>query len=121
MPQTNPPTPEPAADPLLTADRRASVRYLCAPETFSYALGKGQDVCLVARVRDLSCDGIGLGLTQAVAPGTILNVELQGTDRQLPCFLLARVKHITPQADDTWLAGCQFVRRLTEDELQALS
>src|SRR5262245_16690932 len=101
-------------------DRRASVRYLNAHDAFSYSLGKGSDVCLVAKVHDISQHGISLILTQRVEAGIILNVELQSKTQCLPCFLLARVVWTAELADSTLIVGCQFARPLTESELHAL-
>jgi hypothetical protein len=35
-------------------------------------------------------------------------------------LLLARVVHLTPQAEDSWQIGCEFLHKLTEQELRAV-
>lgn len=103
-----------------TIDRRASIRYLSEHEAFTYSTGKSKDVCLVAKVVDISHHGIGLILTEHVKAGTILNVELHGKSEGLPCFLLARVMWTGERSDGTLMAGCQFSRSLSDHELNAL-
>jgi hypothetical protein len=103
-----------------TQERRASVRYLNTHDAFRYSLGKSSDICLIAKVHDISRDGIGLILNESVDPGTILNVELHSKSQSLPCFLLARVVWMGKQPDGTIMAGCQFSRALSEHELSAL-
>jgi hypothetical protein len=104
----------------LEAERRASVRFPCPTDSFHYSVAKGTDVCLIAQVRDLSREGIGLVFTQRVERGTILSVELQSKSQRLPCFLLASVVHAEAVPGGNWLAGCRFARLLTEAEFQTL-
>jgi hypothetical protein len=32
--------------------------------------------------------------------------------------MLVRVRRVTPQADGSWLVGCNFVKKLTKEELR---
>jgi hypothetical protein len=120
MPQPPVFTPDASPAPPVLTDQRAAVRYLNDRDAFSYSLGKGSDVCLVAHVHDLSRNGIGLVLAEDVAVGTVLNVELQSKSQKLPCFLLARVVWSKARADGSRLVGCQFARPLSVAELRAL-
>jgi hypothetical protein len=119
--------PEPIASchqdsfpPLCTTDRRAAVRYLAENTTRPHAVGKPHDICLSARIHDISCHGIGLIFAESVAKGTILNVELHGKEQRLPYFLLARVVWTKRGENGMHMAGCQFARPLTEAELHEL-
>jgi hypothetical protein len=114
------PAPGPAA-PALQADRRGAERYPCDLQPFwrvagGGAAGEGPP----ARVRDVSATGIGLLVGQPLKPGAVLVLTLQARDEQLSRPLPVRVMHATPQAGGGWLVGCQFVRRLSAGDLQAL-
>jgi hypothetical protein len=103
-----------------TIDRRASVRYLSEHDAVTHGRASSNDVCLTAKIQDISHHGIGLILNEPVKAGTILNVELHGTPNRVPCFLLARVMWTGERPDGTLLAGCQFSRSLTENELNSI-
>ena len=97
-------------------DRRAAVRFLCTADTFLYPVQADGQTGWRAEVKDVSTGGLCLVLGQPFAPGTIIGVELP-----LPVWqrvALARVVHATPQADGTWLVGCEFAFRLPARELQ---
>lgn len=71
-----------------------------------------------AKVRDLSCTGIGLLVNRPIEPGSFLAIRLD--DRGgLP--LCAKVVHCTLRSDELgWVVGCTLTRQLTLDELDAL-
>ena len=52
--------------------------------------------------------------------GTVLAVELQDTEHTARSTLLVRVVRATQQAEDAWVLGCAFTRKLSEAELLAL-
>ena len=73
-----------------------------------------------ALLEDVSAAGVGLLLGHAVAPGTVLLLQL-GAYRPGHAFpRLARVVHARPRGDGYWIVGCQFTRPLTEAELAAV-
>jgi hypothetical protein len=72
------------------------------------------------RIHNLSATGIGLRVQQPLKPGMGLVILLQSRRRQLSRPLAVRVMHATPLADGDWLLGCQFVRRLSEQDMQEL-
>ncbi|MCI0456647.1 MAG: PilZ domain-containing protein, partial [Gemmataceae bacterium] len=65
-----------------------------------------------AGVHNISGHGVGLLSTYHLEVGTLLAVDLEGASR----LLLARVTHVTPHAED-WLVGCEFVSKLSTEEL----
>jgi hypothetical protein len=73
-----------------------------------------------ATVHDFSATGIGLLVPAALPLGTTFVLTLQTAPQRLSPPLPVRVMHATRQADGNWLLGCQFVRRLTEQDLQGL-
>lgn len=107
-----------AAD-ALPRERRASVRYPC-PASPPALVRTENEVCLPARVVNVSQTGIGLLLAEPVPGGTILGLELHARAQELPYFLLARVVHLQEQPDGQWLLGCQLTGRLPAGELAAL-
>jgi hypothetical protein len=70
-------------------------------------------------VNDISVNGISLSVDSALRPGMFLDLSLVGEDGEgLSQPMLVRVRRVTPQADGTWLVGCNFVKKLTEEELR---
>jgi hypothetical protein len=97
-------------------ERRARVRYSANQETFCHLIAaQMNDTWWQAGVHDLSAQGVGLTSTYQLEPGTLLAVDLEGASR----LLLARVTHLTPQATG-WLVGCEFVDKLSNEELVAI-
>ena len=97
-------------------ERRSSTRHPVAMQALSRPL-EGQDaIWWGATVRDLSSTGIGLKLCFPFRPGTFLAVDLLGPlggSRTL----LTRVVHARDLADGTWHVGCEFVKPLSDGEV----
>jgi hypothetical protein len=100
--------------------RRSAVRFRCALGTTGWlSLPGGRDrreVC----VANLSQAGIGLITERALAPGTPVIIRLRGPNPGTAVVVPASVIHATPQTDATWLIGCAFGRRLTDEAFDAL-
>ena len=78
----------------------------------------GDDFCL-ARIRNISPEGISLILTRPVESGTVLSVDLIDTrtnrfSRTLQVRVLYAVEH--PSGD--WIMGGIFAAKLSNEELQ---
>jgi hypothetical protein len=115
--QTRRPVEE-LADGGMEVERRAVVRYLCDREVVYSRFSKRER--LWARVRNVSINGIGLLLSAPIAPGTDLKIEMQTMDPGIPLTLVARVVHATMQEEESWIVGCKFLTRPTEEHLLAL-
>jgi hypothetical protein len=113
------PTPSPGLS-ALHADRRREERYACALQPFWRVAGEEGAESLPAGVRDISASGIGLLLAEPLKPGTVLVISLQASAGRLSRPLPVRVMHATAQPEGGWLVGCQFVRRLTAQDMAAL-
>jgi hypothetical protein len=101
------------------AERRARLRYSWnLPAALRTAAAEPTDAAewLAARVHDISGDGLGLALTHAIEPGTLLTIDLEGVAR----MLLAHVVHTTLRPGGGWIVGCKLMNPLTEVELKAL-
>ena len=73
-----------------------------------------------AKVRDLCASGLALVLDHRFEIGLVLVIEFETAVPGLPAVLLARVTHTTLERDDRWVVGCEFAKRLSDAQLQAL-
>jgi hypothetical protein len=74
----------------------------------------------VARIGDISAQGIALVLRRRFEPGAILFIEPLAVAGQTPVFLLAQVVRAAAAEDGEWLHGCRFANELGEDEVRTL-
>ena len=102
-----------------TAERRDSERHACALEATSHSLESGDTLSWGAVVQDISATGLGITLCYPFRPGTYLDVELQTTKCMLRS-LMVRVVHVDDQKDGMWRLGCEFVKPLTESDMDLL-
>ncbi len=72
-----------------------------------------------ATVRDVSATGIGLSLCYPFRLGTFLAVDMQGPGGGSRT-LLTRVVQARDQADGTWHIGCEFVKQLTDSDVELM-
>jgi c-di-GMP-binding flagellar brake protein YcgR len=73
-----------------------------------------------ARVLDISASGVGLLVERAIENGTLLSVELHNAAGTVERTMLACIVHVTRQAANEWALGCNFIRSLSEEDLEAL-
>jgi hypothetical protein len=103
------------------ADRRASVRYPCSPQTLCrIPRPLSHEACLPATVRDVSTGGISVIVAQWFGPGSLLRIDLENTARGFSRTLFAQVMHAALQGDGRWFIGCALLHQLSPDELRAL-
>jgi hypothetical protein len=98
----------------LEFDKRQSERHECGLDTTTQPLDSADMVAWGANIRDISRTGVGLTLCYPFRAGTYLAVNLKGTQ------VLSRVVHVRDRADGTWHVGCEFVKPLTDDEVDLL-
>lgn len=106
----------------LRYELRAAVRSICNLEIFCQPITTtGRDLWWMARMRDISPSGFGLTCSRRFEVGTFLAVELQTPSHQFPRVIPSRVVHARTVANNPgWLIGCEFVSKLSEDELKGL-
>ena len=98
-------------------ERRAQVRHVRNLAAFCQLLtAESNAIWWQGVTRDISTGGLGLVVNYRLLPGKLLAIQLEGVPRRL----LARVLHATRQADGGWIAGCELISQLTEEELCAL-
>ncbi|MCI0377090.1 MAG: PilZ domain-containing protein [Gemmataceae bacterium] len=104
---------------LADAERRAAERRPVTLEALSRPMDVQDALWWGATVRDISAKGIGLSLCYPFKAGTYLAVDLQ-IPKGTRGILLTRVVHARDQADGMWHVGCEFVKQLTDSELELL-
>jgi len=101
-------------------NKRATVRYRCAPATPGRVILPDDHEYQRAWVLNLSRAGVGLHMARNLEPGTLLVIQLKGNGGGKSYELAAQVAHATPQLDNEWLIGCAFLRPLSEQDLDDL-
>jgi len=101
-------------------ERRTSKRYRCSSIALArlHLVGAGTNV--EAWACNLSEEGVGLNLPYPLEVGATLAIRMRGCQPVPAVVMPARVVHATKQADGTWRIGCEFVRPLEPDTLDAL-
>ncbi len=112
------PTPKPAPRPRSGAERRSSRRHTNLATHHRLVAAIGDDFVL-AKIRNISPEGISLILSRPVETGTLLSVDLIDTktnrfSRTLQVRVIYSVEH--PTGD--WILGGTFATKLTNEELQ---
>lgn len=100
------------------ANRRATVRYQCAPATAGRLYSGDAHEFQLAWVQDLSVAGVGLVVSRPLPAGTQVHIQLRADAHVFQ--LLGRVVHATEQPSGDWLIGCELVNRLTNEDLDFL-
>jgi hypothetical protein len=106
--------------PATADDHRTWMRFPGNVKALCQVVADPQEESWPARVLNIAPTGIGLLVTRAIDTGTLLSLELQGQAEPASHTILACVVHVTVQPDGQLALGCNFIRELTEEELQAL-
>src|SRR5262249_49137100 len=101
-------------------ERRAWVRYSCDLNSSCQPLAATTKLSWTAKVHDISCGGIALLLERRFQRGTLLSVQLLGTDGDASDTLMAQVVRVQALPNRTWLLGCRFNHPLAEKDLEQL-
>lgn len=100
-------------------DRRTATRHACSLEATSHCAEPGQALSWGAMVNDISMGGVNVTLCYPFRPGTFLAVELQ-TPNGMVRTLMVRVLHVHDRADGMWDLGCEFIKPLTESDMDLI-
>lgn len=104
---------------VVDSDRRVAERHPSDLEALTRPLDAQDTLWWGATVRDISNTGLSLKICYPFRPGTYLAIDLQnpaGVSRTM----LTRVVHVRDQADGAWHVGCEFVKKLTDSDLDLL-
>jgi c-di-GMP-binding flagellar brake protein YcgR len=101
------------------ADKRVWVRYECMLQADCRRISDPDAAPQRVHVLNISASGIGLALPAPVESGALLTLDLLDKDGRQVCTILACAVHTAQHAGDC-AVGCNFIRELSEDELQSL-
>lgn len=99
------------------SDHREAERHPCQLEATSHPIEVGETLSWGAVVHDISAGGVGITLCFPFRPGTYLAVDLQGPGGAVRT-LMVRVVHVHDQRDGQWRLGCEFIKPLTQSEME---
>jgi hypothetical protein len=101
-------------------NRRAAVRYRCAPATVGkvFPVSKGEP--LLVCVFDLSRTGVGLLTNIPLMAAQELTLQISSPSSNEKFDFLVQVAHITQQVNGEWLVGLVFQQPLTDEQLDKL-
>ena len=97
------------------AERRIAERRSCEVDAVTHRSDTGGGVTWGATLHDVSRTGVGLILCFPFRAGTYLAIDLKRDT------FLAKVVRVEDQYDGSWRVGCEFIRPLTDGELERLS
>jgi hypothetical protein len=100
-------------------NKRATVRYQCAPATPGRVIVAEDQEFQRAWVLDLSVKGIGLQLTRPLKAGTLVVIQMKSSQKKI-YDLAAQVAHATAMSCGDWVVGCELIQRLSQEELDDL-
>jgi len=98
-------------------DRRTWVRFPCAGKVTYHCLGDPRKRQRPARLLDISRTGVALLTDRPIDAGSLLGINMPGTRGRRPYTILACVVHQRTAAAGEWVAGCSFIRQLSDYEL----
>jgi hypothetical protein len=102
------------------ANRRAIIRYRCAPATVGKVVAHGDQFFQRAWIQDLSISGIGMDLAKPISKGNYVLISIKSNDNRKTFELSAQVMHCSALPHDQWHLGCEFIAPLTPDDLDEL-
>lgn len=120
MSQTSTPQQEGKPKAAARGNRRATIRYRCAPATVGKVIASEDQEFQRVWVLDLSHNGVGIQLTRALAPGQHVAILMRSNDGSKMFELSAYVMHCKTAAHGDWQIGCELTIPLTLDEMDQL-
>jgi hypothetical protein len=99
--------------------RRATVRYRCAPATIGKVLAADDQEIQRACILDVSLAGVGMLLPRPLACGQLVVISIR-TSAGAVYELAAEVKHCSEAPNGDWLIGCQLQTRIAPEQLEEL-
>ena len=107
-------------NPSRTPEQRAWTRYPSQAHATYQRVNTPTAAASVARVLNLSINGVALQADAPIEVGELLNVELRDDAGRQIVSILACVVRVTGRAGDDWLFGCNFMSEITEAQMRAL-
>ncbi len=104
--------------PTSRTNRRAAIRYRCAPATVGKVLSSDDQELQRAWILDLSRTGIGMELSRPLKPGQLVVITIRSNDATNLHELSALVKHCNAVPQGAWYVGCELMVGLSPEELE---
>jgi hypothetical protein len=101
------------------ADQRAWVRFPCAAQAIYSVVGSPDSAIHPAEVINISLNGIAIETKTLLPVGALISIELRRAGQPV-CTTLASVVRTTIERNGDRIAGCNFIRELTEEQVQLL-
>lgn len=112
--------PKEAVAKSLAQNRRASIRYRCAPATVGKVISTQDQEFQRAWIIDLSRTGLGMQLTRPLEKGHLIIVMLKDNTGSKTFELAAHVAYCAPLPHGDYHVGCEFKTQLTLEELDQI-
>ncbi|MFO0865297.1 MAG: PilZ domain-containing protein [Gemmataceae bacterium] len=101
-------------------DNRTWLRFDCDLQGKFHKVGDPNTKTYVARIINLSANGVGLLVDDRIEPGSLLNVELLARDGHTVKSILACAVHVADKGQGAYGVGCNFIRELPEADIKQL-
>ena len=111
---------EGTAQSVAVQNRRAYIRYRCAPATIGKIISTDDHEFQRAWIIDLSLTGLGMQLARALEPGRLIIVTMKDNLGRKIFELPAHVAFCGALPHSEWKVGCEFINRLTPEDLDQL-
>lgn len=102
------------------SDERSFVRFPCPTQATYQFVNLPDRQPGTAKVVNLSPKGIALTVGEVIDVGTLLSLELQSVSGPAKVTRLASVTRVIPHTAQEWSLGCNFISRLTDQDMLSL-
>jgi len=102
------------------SDKRSWERFPCTRKATYSVVTAPQEATYDATMLTISASGVGLAVDRCIEAGTLLSADLMNSAGTVVRTILACVVHAAPLQEGRWALGCNFIRQLNEEDLQAL-
>jgi hypothetical protein len=101
-------------------ERRRAYRYPCGLETSYQMMAKIEPGVFVAKVRNISANGVSLILTRKIDAEIVASVDLYNGLNGYSCQMPLRVIYLVEHPEGAYILGGAFGRELNDYEVQGL-
>ncbi|MBX9678327.1 MAG: PilZ domain-containing protein [Gemmataceae bacterium] len=101
-------------------DQRTWLRFDCDLQGKFHKVGDPNLKTYVARIINISANGVGLLVEDHIEAGALLNVELLARDGHTVRTILACAVHVADKGAGAYGVGCNFIRELPEADIKQL-
>jgi PilZ domain len=95
-------------------------RFSCNVKAFCQLPNQAATPPLEAKVLNVSASGMAVQFEQPLPAGTLFSAELHSPRGPQTLTILACVVHVAIQPDGQRISGCNFIRELSETDIEAL-